>query len=183
MAKAGFSLRDVMTRKVQSVAPGATLKECAETMAKTDIGSVLIIEKEKLVGLITEKDIVRKVVSKGKNPLTLKVREIMVRKLITGSPDDDIHDAMDLMSQNSIRHLPILEKGKLIGIVTMKDIIRVEPELFNLVVEKMDVQEERKKPIFRVSSSEGVCELCGQYTDKLRAIKGSIVCPNCIDQV
>lgn len=183
MAKAGFSLRDVMTRKVQSVKPDATLKECAEVMAKTDIGSVLIIDGEKLAGIITEKDIVRKVVSKGKNPLTMKVKEIMVKKLITGSPDDDIHDAMDTMSQNSIRHMPVLEKGKLIGIVTMKDIIRVEPELFNLVVEKMDVQEEQKKPIFKISSSEGVCEICGEYSDKIRVIKGSLVCPRCKDEV
>ncbi|MDP2750340.1 MAG: CBS domain-containing protein [Nanoarchaeota archaeon] len=181
--RTGFSVRDVMTRKVQSVVPNTCLQECAEIMAKSNIGSVLVIEKEKLLGLITEKDIVRKAVSKGKNPLKMKVKDIMAKKLITSDPNEDIHDAMDLMSKNQIRHLPVIEKGKLIGIVTMKDVIRVQPELFNLVLEKLDVQEERKKPIFKVSSSEGVCEICGTFSDKIRTIKGSLVCPNCKDEV
>ncbi len=181
--KTGFSLRDVMTRKIQAVNQNTTLRQCAEMMTKTDIGSVLVIEKDQLLGLITEKDIVRKVVSKGKNPLDMKAKDIMVKKIIKGGPDNDIHDAMALMSKNNIRHLPVIEKGRVIGMVTMKDIIRVEPELFDLVVEKMNVQEERKKPIFRVSSSEGICQMCGEYSDKIRVIKGSLVCPGCKDEV
>ena len=176
----GYKVGDAITKNPITLKPGASLKQCADLMAKKHVGSVLIEEKGKIVGILSEQDIVRKAVAKGIAGKK-KVKDIMEKNLVTITPDKDLFDAIRVMRDHNIRHLPVVYKSKFLGLITMKDILKLEPDLFDLLIEKFEVREERK--ILRTEAEEGVCELCGEYTKEIKSIEGINVCPNCEDEL
>lgn len=126
-----MKVRDVMTESVNFATPNNTVVELAQKMKNDDIGSIPICEGRKVVGIITDRDIVIKAVSQGKNIETKKANEIMNSNVITVTADQDVHEAADLMSKHQIRRLPVVEQDKLIGIVALGD----------LAVEKIHINE------------------------------------------
>jgi CBS domain-containing protein len=162
--KTGFLVADAMTKKPILVSPEKSIRFCAETMKEHKIGSLVVTGQDKLLGITTEQDIIRKVVALGKNPDEVTVKEIMVKDLIVITPDKDIFEAINLMHQNNIRHLPVMDRSVLIGFLTMKDILKIEPTLFEIIVEKYKLREEDEKPL---SGDEGICQLCGKHSKSL----------------
>lgn len=177
--KTGYKVYDCMTTRPISVTPDTSLEQCAKIMAKNHVGALVIKENHKSTGLITEQDIVRKVIAKGANPLTKKVRDYMERKLKIVSPNADIYDALIIMRDSNIRHLPVVDDGKMVGLLTLKDILKIEPSLFDLVVEKFELREEKRKPIDRIIEREAICQGCGAYVEDVVKVKGSLLCERC----
>lgn len=177
--KTGYKVYDCMTTKPISVSPDARLQDCAKVMAKNHVGALVIKDNYKSIGLITEQDIVRKVIAKGINPLTKKVKDFMEKKLKTISPNADIYDALIIMRDSNIRHLPVVDNGKMLGLLTLKDILKIEPSLFDLLVEKFELKEEKRKPIDRVIQREAICQGCGAYVEDVVNVKGSLLCERC----
>jgi len=181
--KTGIKVYDSMTEQPIFLTPDDTVEHCAEEMEKHHVGTIIIKEEENIVGIISEQDIVRDIIAKKINPIGVQLKNHMQKKLITITPDKDIFDALMLMRDYNIRHLPVIDEGKIIGLLTIKDILKIEPQLFELLTEKIELREEAKKPISRNASGEGVCELCGSYTDKIVEKNESRVCNNCINDV
>ena len=177
--KTGYKVRDVMTTKPISVNSGLTLQECASIMDDNHVGAVVVKEGETTVGIITEQDITRKVVAKGINPLNKKVKEFMETQLVVIEPETDIYDALIKMRDLNIRHLPVVNNNAMIGLLTLKDILKIQPQLFDLLVEKFEVREEKKKPINRIIPEEGVCQACGNYSEEIKKVKDSLLCTEC----
>ena len=94
----------------------------------------------------------------------------------------DIYDALVKMRDNNIRHLPVVENNEMVWLLTIKDILKIEPQLFELIVEKFELREESRKPINRIIPTEGICQECGEYSEKVNEIKGTILCENCSKQ-
>ena len=134
----GIKVADAMTNRPVTVDKNTTVRECAKIMAKFDIGSLLIQEKDKVQGIVTEYDFVRKVVAKGNDGDEL-ITTIMEKLLITIEPDRDLFEAIEMMRDNEIRHLPVVSNNRFIGLITMKDVLKMEPQLIDLLVEKMKV--------------------------------------------
>jgi len=170
---------DAMTTKPISIDQDTTLLDCARTMDEKHVGAVVVKDKEHSLGIITEQDIVRKVVAKGINPLTEKAKDYMEKNLITISSDKDIYDALIIMRDNNIRHLPVIDEDKMVGLLTIKDILKIEPQLFELIVEKFEIREATSKPKSKAGSSEGLCQGCGEYTEKIRNVDDSMLCEVC----
>ena len=170
--------KDVMTTDLVTVTPETTLKEAAEKMSYYRIGNVLVVDKGKLVGIVTETDIVRKVIAKGKGPRT-KVKDIMTSPVKYVSPEDDIFHISDKLLMNNITRLPVVdvEKKKLVGIVTVKDILRVMPDFLLSKIEWLRIHPggEAKKS----KRIKGICEVCKKYTENLRFSRGLWVCEDC----
>lgn len=126
--------RDVMTKDVVTSSPEDTIVEVAKLMKNEDIGPVLIVDNQEsrtLVGIITDRDIVLKVIAEGRDPKTTRVREVMSKKLVTCRPDDNVEVAMKAMAQYQLRRIPVVgENMKLLGIISQADVAtRVdEPE-------------------------------------------------------
>lgn len=177
--KTGYKVYDCMTTKPISVSSEASLEECSKVMSQNHVGALVIKDNHVSKGLITEQDIVRKVIAKGINPLTKNVREFMETKLETISPNDDIYVALIKMRDSNIRHLPVVDNGKMVGLLTLKDILKIEPSLFELLVEKFELREETRKPIDRVISREAICQGCGAYVENVTKVKGSLLCERC----
>jgi CBS domain-containing protein len=121
----GMSIREVMTSEVKAVEPTATVVEAAKVMAEQDIGPVPIVEDGRLAGIVTDRDIVVKVVAKGGDVNSMTVGDIASRDLVTITPDSDMNEALDLMAENQIRRLPVVEGDRLVGIVAQADVARM----------------------------------------------------------
>jgi CBS domain-containing protein len=119
------SIRDLMTTNPRSLESGSTVIEAARLMRDEDAGIIPVVEGEKLVGTVTDRDIAIRVVAEGKSPESITVGEIASRKLVTIDPQQDLDEALRLMARHQIRRLPVVEEdGRLVGIVAQADIAR-----------------------------------------------------------
>jgi CBS domain-containing protein len=117
-------VRDVMTSNPESCSSNASVADAAKAMAKKDVGPIPIVDGERLVGLLTDRDIVVRVVAEGRDPQGTTVREIASSDLATVSPDEDLDKALRLLAERQVRRLPVVEGEKLVGIVAQADIAR-----------------------------------------------------------
>lgn len=177
--KTNIKVSDAMTEQPITVSPDVSLKESALLMKKKHVGSLLIKEKKKVLGIMTEKDMVRKGIAYGKDPSKTKVKEVMNPKFATIEPHVDIFDALKTMRDLNIRHLPVMQDKKMVGLLTLKDILKIQPDLFDLLVERFELREEERKPIHNIGEKEGICQTCGEYSDKLYYKNGVVLCKKC----
>lgn len=107
-----------------SVAPSSTVLDALKVMAEKEIGAVIVIEDGHLVGIFSERDYARKVVLQGKASKDTPVREIMTEKVVCVRPEQTIEDCMGLMTDKRIRHLPVLDHKKVIGVISIGDVVK-----------------------------------------------------------
>jgi CBS domain-containing protein len=119
------SIKEVMSSDVRTCEPDATVVDVAKVMAKEDVGPIPVVEGGRLVGLVTDRDLVVRVLAEGKDPKTTKVGEIASRDLVTVSPDEDLDQALKLLAQHQVRRLPVVEGDRVVGIVAQADVARL----------------------------------------------------------
>lgn len=117
-----MKVREVMSEKVEWANPETPLVEVAKMMEKHDIGSVPVCENNKLLGLVTDRDIVVRVVAKGEDWGKLSAGQIMSTNIVTVTPDTDVHEASDLMARHQVRRLPVVAGGNLVGMLALGDL-------------------------------------------------------------
>jgi len=122
------TVRDAMTEDPRSIGASASVVEAARLMREDDIGSLPITDDEKLVGMITDRDITTRVVAEAADPGMTPVGDVYSRDLISVEPDKDLEEALQLMARHQVRRLPVVENGRLIGIVAQADIALSENE-------------------------------------------------------
>jgi CBS domain-containing protein len=121
----GTSIKEVMTRDVRACEPNATIADAAKLMAQEDVGPVPIVEDGRLVGIVTDRDIVVRVVAEGRDPNATTVKEIASTDLVTVSPSDDLDEVLNLLAERQVRRLPVVEGDRLVGIVAQADVARL----------------------------------------------------------
>lgn len=126
-------VRDVMTENVRTVRPNSTITEVVRKMNKFEVGSVVVVDGEKPVGLITERDILRRVLEVTLAAEAMKAKEVMSSPLVTVGDEVTIEQAARIMADRRIKKLPVVKEGKLVGIVTSTDIVRSQPRMFELL--------------------------------------------------
>jgi CBS domain-containing protein len=129
-----MELKDIMVRNVVTIDSEASAKEAAKHMNLYEIGCLIVMDKDRVSGILTERDLLTKVVEAAKNADKTKVKDIASIKLVTGTSDMDVVDAARLMLKKKIKKLPIVNNGKLVGLVTFTDIVRtvrLEPGMMN----------------------------------------------------
>lgn len=118
------SLIKTSNRGIFSVSPSTTVLDALRYMSEKNIGAVLVIDMGKLAGIFSERDYARKVVLQGRSSQTTTVSEVMVSRLITVEAEQALDVCMQLMTDHRIRHLPVLDKGELVGIISIGDVVR-----------------------------------------------------------
>jgi CBS domain-containing protein len=124
----GKSIRDAMTEDPRSIGASASVVEAAQLMREEHIGSLPITDDEQLVGMITDRDITTRVVAEAADPKTTSVGDVYSQDLISIEPDQDLEEALRLMARHQVRRLPVIENGRLVGIVAQADIALGESE-------------------------------------------------------
>jgi CBS domain-containing protein len=128
-----LKVRDVMVREVITVDEDSTVKEAVDVMNEFQIGSLIVLEKGRAMGIVTERDFLRRVIAGAKDVLNTKVKEIMTTPLVVVEPSMDLEDAVKLMFQSKIKKLAVVDANKLVGIVTLTDIARVQPQMIGML--------------------------------------------------
>ena len=121
------SVRDILnakSSKVETISPKATIYEALEKMSEKEIGALVVMENKKVVGIISERDYARKIILQGKTSKKALVKEAMSSQLFSVTPDTSVEDAMVLMTGKHVRHLPVFEKNKFVGIISIGDVMK-----------------------------------------------------------
>ena len=180
--KIGVKVGDIMTRNFTSAKPNISVLDAVKLMVKKRVGSLLLVENEILKGILTEKDIMWALSKKSVKDLSnIKARDICAKKIVTIKPSADVYDAMNLMKKKKFRRLPVTIKKKIMGFLTLKDILRIQPELFEIVKESYSIKEHEeklKRKMAGESFKEGICEECGNF-DILYNQDGQLICIAC----
>jgi CBS domain-containing protein len=185
MAEMGLRTRmlvkDVMTSPVITIDEEESVNKVARLMEQHNVGCIIVTGKQgKPLGIITERDIVTRVLAKNVQPSKLTAKEVMTSPLITVDPDKTLSEAARRMSRLNIRRLGVMYKGNLVGVISSKDILAITPELIETIQEKARIQgeiEAQEAP--EHPPLAGYCDQCGQWSDALREVEGNFLCEEC----
>lgn len=175
------AVSDVMNDNPVIISRKASVTDAAREMKGEGVGSIIVVDDGAPVGIATESDILRQVVAEGKNAANVAVDEIMSQPPITISPDEKMIEAIRIMSEKKIRRLPVVENGKLAGIVTERDLLRISPLLLDVAREMASISGSGEAAAPREISLPGKCEGCGMLSDRLVEIDGRLFCESCAD--
>jgi CBS domain-containing protein len=131
------SVREAMTASVSSVSPSQSLADAADVMKRKDVGSVPVVDEGRLVGIVTDRDIVTRAVAEQRNPQAVRVEEIASHELVTVEPEQDLDEALALMARHKVRRLPVLEEGRLVGMLAQADVALEAREKVGEMVEQI----------------------------------------------
>ena len=124
---------DVMTTKVAVMDEEVSVKKAAEVMAQEDVSAIIVTIEGKAKGIVTERDILKRIVAEDKNAKKIKVKEIMSSPLVTIEPTTDLEEAARLMFEKKIKNLPVTHNNRLVGLINLQNICRLQPEILKLL--------------------------------------------------
>jgi len=178
-------VKDIMEVNVVTMPPDATVLEVSKSMANMDIGSIIVIDKDRPVGIITESDIIRRVIAEEKDVKKTTASEIMSSPIIHVEPGTALTEAMRVMARSNIRRVAVLKNNSLAGIITSRDILRWSPELIDILVESLRLRNEEVTRD-RVDDEDdelivygGECSNCGEYSTDLVLEDDEYLCESC----
>jgi len=190
--KIGIKVGDIMTRDFISVRPDTSIRECSRIMIKKRVGSLILNERGKLKGLLTERDIIWAITKKSIEELgNIKAQDLAKKKVTTIKPSADLYEALQKMRKSKYRWLPVIIKGNVIGFLTLKDMLRMEPGLFDIAhahgafkikEEKDKLRRKASRILERGWLKEDMCEECGNF-DLLYKQDGRLICESCRNEM
>ncbi len=179
---------DIMTREPLTAKPDARLLDCVRKMVSKRIGSILLVQDKRLVGLISNKDVMWAISKKDVKDLReVKAIDVSPRKLATIKPNVSVKIAWEKMKKLKFERLPVIHNGELVGLITIKDILNFNPEVYSELEEIEKIKEQSAK-LKRVRSRDlnsvvqGICEECGN-PDILQNFNGMMICESCANSM
>jgi CBS domain-containing protein len=172
-------VRDLMTRRLVSIDAEDTVTEAARLMERKRIHSILIGRGNEFSGIITDLDIISRVVSKGLDPGRVKVREVMTSPLLTIGEGATIEEAAKKMREKGVRRLIVESDDGKVGMIAESDIVRVTPELHFLIRERSQLEAGLTSTTPEKVVLSGYCEMCGNYSSQLRNVDTKWLCEDC----
>jgi CBS domain-containing protein len=145
-------VEDVMVKEVVTIDDSVTVKEAADVMNKFEIGCLIAVRKGKAMGILTERDILKRIVAGGKDSIKTRVKDVMTSPLVVAEPTMDLAEAVKLMFQMKIKKLPVVDGKRLVGLLSLTDIARFQPQVMSILkqlVAKQSAPKSMKKIIDR----------------------------------
>ncbi|MEM5792855.1 MAG: CBS domain-containing protein [Candidatus Aenigmatarchaeota archaeon] len=173
----GIKVKNIMTKRIVSTEDSVTVQEVSKKMIRQRVGSIIVTKKRRPIGIITETDIVKRVVALAKDPKKLRASDIMSSPIIYVNPEEDIYDVVKKMEKYKIRRFPVVENGKIVGILTNTDIARISPEMVDVLNLRLKLR--AGLPRIEEGSTAGICDSCENYSDDLLYVNGRWVCEEC----
>ncbi len=174
-----LKVKDIMSSRIVFCSPNMTVAEAAKKMKEEDVGSIIVMEGKKPVGIMTREDITNKIAAADKQPSKIYVKDVMSSPVVSSSPDENLSDAAKKMNKYGFERMPVIQMGKTIGFVSVRDILRVSPGMLDIFKEHI---EEETAPEIAEEFNAGDCELCGNYSEQLHNINDRWVCDTCKEE-
>ena len=173
-----IKVSDIMSRPVITVDMHDKVDKIASLMRSKKVGSVVVLdENSNPIGVITERDLVARIVSKDKKPSSVTTKDVMSKPVQTIDPTATIVDASKTMRSIGVRRLIVVEDSKLVGVISSDDIAKVTPELITIILEEASIGRAYKTPV--EAGIAGRCDSCNQWSTDLREQDGLYLCDNC----
>jgi CBS domain-containing protein len=176
-------VKDVMSSPVVTTDEEAPSNKIAKLLEENKFGCVIVANKDgKPLGIITERDLVARVLSKNLKPEKVMAKDVMTAPLATIEPEATISDAARRMSRLDVRRLGVIYRGDLIGLISSRDILGVMPELIEIIQERSRIEgvgRSEEAPESEETPLSGYCDRCGVYSESLRDVDGQFLCEDC----
>ncbi len=180
-----LSVAETMDQEPLILSGDETIATAARAMRERGVGALLVQQNGHLQGILTERDIVHKVVAAAVDPAEASVRDTMTKEPVTIRSDQDILEGLKLMRKHRIRRLPVTKEGQLVGLLTERGISQVAPELIQIAEEWTSITEGSENGYRSILTEEedlrGVCEICGNLAPDLKEFDGSLHCEECLE--
>ncbi len=167
-------VKEIVKYKAATVSSDTRVDKVAEKMCKIGTGSCIVLQNNVPKGIVTEEDLTCKIVARNKKPSDVFVSEIMSTPLITIDADATVDEATHIMISRKVRRLPVVDKQKVIGLVTIREILPVTNELNEIMSELLKFKSGDDS-----NHTTGVCDSCGKMSDNLEAVDGVLLCQKC----
>jgi len=178
-----ISVEEVMSKNPLIVSGDMSIKEGAKLLKNRGVSTLIIAEDENPVGIVTDRDFVVKVIADSVDLENAKLRDIMTSPVVMIPHDTVVSDAARVMSHRRIRKLPVVKDGKIVGLLSENDVVRISPDLIAIVREYAEMHRDNHSTSSRKEYVAGKCEMCGQYSLRLRYHEGMLICPECYDAI
>lgn len=175
-------VRDIMRKSVITSSMKETILDAAKKMSEYGIGSVVVTNDDKLVGIVTERDIVRKVASRDMSAKQVSVFDVMSTPLISIAPDAKVIDAVRIMKERDVKRLIVFKNEEMVGIITDDDVIRCHPGITRVISDMID-SSRRLAPREAKGWLLGFCEECGNYSFALEYVGNRLICEVCREKL
>lgn len=173
-------VKDVMSSPVITVDEDDNIKEVAKLMEAQRLGCIIVTDKDnRPIGIITERDLVVRVLAKNKTPSKLTAKSVMTTPLVTIRPGETLVNAARQMSRLNLRRLGVFYKGDFVGIISSKDVLAVTPELIDTIQEKARIEGGNTEDRLGSPPSAGYCDRCSQWSSRLKEVEGEFLCEGC----
>jgi CBS domain-containing protein len=180
-------LKDIMVREVVTGDMDMIISEAARLMRKHDVDSIVVVKKNGgPVGIVTQGDIISELVIKDLPPSRVKLKDVMTTPIISASPNDCLSEIVKKMAKEKIRKLPVIENGKLVGIVADVDILSVSSQMNSILADLIEMHVERDIMTLADEGEgigQGICEKCGSFSHYLEMKEGLMVCETCKEEM
>lgn len=173
-------VKDVMSSPVITIDSKKTARDAGELMRKHRKGFLVVTERNKPAGVISESDLIEQVVSKGVKATKIKLSDLMKEPIIAVDPEDDILDASRKMKDNNIHRLPVVSGGRLVGVISLTDIAKTSPEMLDLLEYRLKMKE--KLPEIKEKIALGICDLCDNFSEDLQNVGDEWLCEDCREE-
>ena len=174
-----IKVKEAMIARVIIGKPTQTVKEIASIMKKEDVGMIVICEGSKPIGTVTREDIIDKVVASGKEVSSVKAKDIMNFPVVTAGLEDDLATVSRIMVKYGYERLPVVSMGKLVGLISDREIAKIAPAAIEILRERLFIDSE---PAVAEEFNSGECELCANFNEQLHLINDRWVCDACKDE-
>ena len=169
---------EVMAKNIAVIDSEASIQKASQILRKRNIHGLVVVSGKSAAGMLTDKDIISKVVAENKSPRDIKVKDVMSPKLIVAKPTDTIAQATRVMFANDASRLPVIDdRGELVGIITVRDMLRIYPGITDILNEELEIKE--TDPVPERTTIEGRCEECDNIAEDLVEVDGRWLCRDC----
>ncbi len=172
-------VKDAMRKKVFTTTVDESVLDVAIKLKNNGVGSLVVMDGEKPIGIITREDISDKVAAQDKKASEVKVKDVMNQPLISCSSNDDINSVSKIMVKYGYRRIPVIDNGKLVGIISAKEILKISPVLVDVFKEYL---ERKYSPDKEESMEGGTCEMCDNYSESLTNVNDKWICEACKEE-
>jgi len=175
-------VKDIMSKPALTVNYNSNARAAALLMKKRRKGFLVVTKGSKPIGVLSDSDLINKIIVKKRDATKTKVKDIMSKPLIITFPKEDAMEAVRKMKKSNVHRLPVVDEGRVVGVLSLTDVAKTSPELSYL----LEYREKMKKSTFAIREpfTSGICDSCGNYSEHLKqSVDGSWICEQCQDEL
>lgn len=173
-------VKDIMSKPVLKIDSEEVVELAGKLMAKARNNSIVVIKSGNPIGILTDSDLIKKVVAKNIKPSTIRVKDVMSKPLVMVLPEETVLDASRKMRRNNLKRLPVISDGKLVGLISTTDIAKTIPEMEDMLEWKLKTREFPTE--IKENMTSGICEACGNYSEELKIKDEQWMCEDCREE-